>query len=139
MNIIHIFKEKESSMIMLIDKTTADREDTYQMKRFENDEALWQHTHKRARLACEDGEAKWRFTFYPPYTLADFVENRDGQFFRERVEKAISQKQSMVIIHQGRDKEPVYLLATPELDVAKLKRDWCKLYAKNHGLMIVIE
>jgi iron-sulfur cluster repair protein YtfE (RIC family) len=110
------------------------------MKKFENDEALWQHTHKRARLAfAENGQEQWRFTSYPLYTLVDFVENKYDQFFRARVEQAISQKQGLIVVHQGRDKNPAYLLATPELDVAKLKRDWCQAYAKAHGLMIVIE
>ena len=126
-------------MIMLIDKTTIGREEAHLMKRFANEEALWQHTHKRARLACkENGAGEWRFTSYRPYMLVDFVENKDDQFFRERVGQALSQKQGLIAIHQGREKNPAYLLATPELDVAKLKRDWCKAYAATHGLQIVM-
>jgi hypothetical protein len=125
-------------MIKLIDNAIGANDTVAMMKAFASEEELWAHIRDRTRLKQASNRKRWRFSYYSPHMLADFMIDRQERFFTEMAAQACEQGDSLIVIRQGEQK-PLVLVATPELDTAKLKRDWCKLYAKAHQLLIVRE
>jgi hypothetical protein len=130
-------------MILLVQDTFTANDTIGMMKTFDNEEKLWMHLQKRAHLdrvsqRLENLEGKWRFSYYPYHTLADFREDSQTSSFAEMAAQACDQKRHLIVIDQGESK-PFFLLATPELDTVKLKQEWCRAYAKSHRLLIVRE
>jgi hypothetical protein len=121
-------------MLMLVNNTFTKPE------AFANEEELWVHIRKKAYAKAALGttpEEQWRFAYHPHHTLIDFLENRDNELFQKIAEQACAEEEQMLVIRQGDPKTAFFALATPELDTDKLKRNWCKAYAKNHGLRIL--
>ena len=111
------------------------------MRTFETEEKLWGHLQSRANLkpdGDENGHDKWRFAYYPHQMLKDFTEMMEHGNFRNLVHQSCEQQQNIVVIYQGNPQNPQCFLVTPDLDTARLKRDWCKAYAATHGLQIVM-
>jgi hypothetical protein len=130
-------------MILLVNDTFSANDTVGTMKTFANEEELWAHIQKRAHLSRvsrrqENLEEKWGFSYYPHPVLVDLMEDRQERSFSEMAVQACEQECCLIVIHQG-EKKPLVLVAAPELDTVKLKRDWCKSYAKSHRLLIVRE
>jgi hypothetical protein len=125
-------------MILLTNNTVGAHDTVALMKTFASEEELWGHIRNRTRLPRASDEQRWRFSYYSPHMLADLVVDRQEQSFMEMAEQACEQDHSLIVIRQGEQK-PLILVAVPELDTVKLKRDWCKSYAKAHQLLIVRE
>lgn len=121
-------------MLMLVNSTFTKTE------AFATEEELWVHIRKKAYAKATLGEkptAQWRFTYHPPHVLIDFLENRDNELFQKIAEQACTTNEQMLVIRQGDQTSAFFALVTPELDAGKLKRNWCKAYAKNHDLRIL--
>jgi hypothetical protein len=125
-------------MILLINDTVSTHDTVAMMKTFANEEELWKHIRTRMRLKQASNRKKWRFSYYSPHLLADLMVDRQERSFPEMAAQACEQDHSLIVIRQGEQK-PLILVAAPELDTVRLKRDWCKAYAKAHQLLIVRE
>jgi hypothetical protein len=125
-------------MILLTNTTFGANDKVAMMKTFATEEELWRHIQHRIRLNQPSDKKKWRFSYYSPYTLADLMADRQERSFAEMATQACEQQHSLIVIHQGEQK-PLVLVAVPELDTVRLKRDWCKAYAKANQLLIVRE
>jgi hypothetical protein len=108
------------------------------MKAFDNEEKLWGYLRGQANLDSKGSNSKWRFEYYPYLILKDYMEMMDFENFHHIAHQSVSQQQNIIVIHQGNPHNPQCFLATPDLDAARLKRDWCKAYAATHGLQIVM-
>jgi hypothetical protein len=125
-------------MILLINDTLGTHDTVAMMKTFASEEELWGHIRNRTRLDQAFDGKRWRFSYYSPHMLADLMADCQERSFMEAAMQACEQDHSLIVIRQGEQK-PLILVATPELDTVKLKRDWCKAYAKAHQLLIVRE
>ena len=111
------------------------------MKTFENEEKLWVYLQTQANLKPDGDETdsgKWRFAYYSHRILKDVTDMMDNASFRNLACQSVAAQQNMIVICQGNPQTPQCFLATPDLDTARLKRDWCKAYAATHGLQIVM-
>jgi hypothetical protein len=125
-------------MILLTNNTVGTQDTVAMMKTFASEEELWGHIRNRTRLSrTSDGE-RWRFSYYSPHMLADLLADRKEPSFPKMATQACEQDHSLIVVRQSEQK-PLILVATPELDTVRLKRDWCKAYAKAHQLLIVRE
>jgi hypothetical protein len=108
------------------------------MKAFDSEEKLWGYLRGQANLNSSSHNGKWGFVYYSHRLLKDFTEMTDVESFRNIVPHSVSQEKNILVIHQGNPQTPQCFLVTPDLDAARLKRDWCKAYAATHGLQIVM-
>jgi hypothetical protein len=110
------------------------------IKAFDNEEELWVYLQAQANLKPKEGgsTSKWRFAYYPHHMLKDYREMMEWESFYTIASQSVNQQQNIVVVEQGNAQNPQCFLVTPELDTARLKRDWCKAYAATHGLQIVM-
>jgi hypothetical protein len=110
------------------------------IRRFKDEEKLWLYLQRQAQLetlAQKAEGARWGFTYYAHHILKDFVEISSEKNFAQIVQQSCERQQNMIVIHQGTQGNPYCCLVTPELDTARLKRDWCKSYVDAHGLIVI--
>jgi hypothetical protein len=115
-------------------------QDFSMLKQFDNDEKLWLYLQRQAKLGehpPEKPDEKWGFVYYPYQMLKDCLEIVKDENCRSIVYQAVEQKQHIIVIYHGR-RTPFCVPVAPGVDTAQLKRDWCKVYAKNHGFHVVI-
>ena len=84
-------------MILLVQDTFSANDTVGMMKTFASDEELWWHIRKRAHLnRCsqrpENPGQKWRFSYYPYHTLADFREDSQASLFAGMAVQACEQQ-----------------------------------------------
>ena len=111
------------------------------IKAFDSEEKLWGYLKAQATLkpdGDENDHDKWRFAYYPHHMLKDFTEMMGNEDFRDIAYQSVKQQQNMVVIYQGNPQNPQCFLVTPDLDTARLKRDWCRAYAATRGLQIIM-
>ena len=128
-------------MIMLVDQTTFKV-----IQRCRHDEefftyiiSLKNRENERMAMDLQYVGVKWGFTRYSHKFLKDFVENSDPEAFREVAAQACRQNQDMLVIHKGQGETPLLLPVVSDLTVAQLKKDWCKAFAKDHGIIVITE
>jgi len=87
-----------------------------------------------------DGEAMgdWRFTYSSSQQLERFVREMGNKTLVFMAHQACQQKSALVTVATGDGQNPAFLIVTPGLDIAALRRDWCKRYCAAHGLRIVV-
>jgi len=100
---------------------------------------LKNQANKRADSDPENLAAKWGFTCYPHKFLEDFFKIQDEKAFREAAEQACRQQQKLLVIHKGERASPLIVPVTSEQAFAQLRKDWCKSYARDHGLIVITE
>ena len=93
---------------------------------------------KRIASDPESAGVKWGFTCYTHNFLEDFLEIRDEKTFREMAEQAYNQQQAMLVIHKGERANPLIVSVNSERNADQLRSDWCRSYAKDHGLMMIM-
>ena len=110
------------------------------IKTFETEEKLWVHLQAQASLKPDgdgNGHDKWRFAYYSHHMLKDFTQMMGHENFRDLARQSCEQQKNIIVIYQGNPQNPQCFWVTPDLDMDRLKRDWCKAYAATHGLQIM--
>lgn len=82
------------------------------------------------------GQSNWYF-LYRPYEKLSMVYYHMIDKPPTAIEKEAYEKQlSFIEIYKGSYDFPLQFLVTPELDIDKLRKNWCRDYCKAHGYVI---
>lgn len=122
-------------MIMLLD-------DAFQvLKTFNTDEDLFLYLKEQEGFKSLDGQARqnWKFVQYSHKLLGTILQEMQEKAFIHMARQACHQEQDILVICKGEGNSPALLFVTPDLDIAKLRKGWCKLYCAAHNLYILTE
>ena len=120
-------------MIMLLDNAFQP------VKTFNTDEQLFLYLKEQEGFKALDGQAtqNWKFVQYSHKLLATIMQEMQEKSFVHMVRQACRQEQDILVICKGEGSGPSILFVTPDLDIATLRNEWCKLYCAAHNLYIL--
>lgn len=82
------------------------------------------------------GQSNWCFLHRPYEKLAMVYHHMIEKSPTEIEKEAYERKLEMIEIYQGNYKSPIQLLVTPEVNVDRLRKKWCRSYCKANGYVI---
>ena len=107
--------------------------------RFDGEGDLFSYiVQETASAADREDMGDWRFTYSSHQHLERLVREIGNKSLVFMAYQACQQKRALITLATGDAQNPVFLIATPELDIAALRRKWCKMFCVSHGLRIVI-
>ena len=118
-------------MIMLLD-------DAYQVvETVHTEEELFLYLKENFRTMDEQAEQNWRFAKYSHKLLALVLQEMQGEDFAHMAWQACQQENDLIVMCKGDGENPSLFLDTPDLDVAALRKEWCRLFCKAHNLLVL--
>ena len=105
---------------------------------FEEEGGLFSYILAALNTPNGEGTGDWRFTYHSHRYLEGFIEKMGGKPLVYMTCKACQQGRDLITLATGDGQNPNYLIVTPDLNVAALRREWCKEYCASHGLRIMI-
>lgn len=120
-------------MILLLD-------DAYQeIKTVNTEEQLFLYLKESFRTLDEQAKQNWRFAQYSHKLLAPFVKEMQEEAFVRMAWQACQQENDLIVMSTGDGENPSLFIETPDLDVAALRKEWCRRYCKAHKMYIVTQ
>ena len=104
---------------------------------FEGEAGLFSYILETVNAPGTEGMRDWRFTYSSHKQLEGFIEKMGGKRLAYMTCKAHQQGRDLITLATGDGQNPSFLIVTPDLNVAALRRQWCKQYCASHGLRIV--
>ena len=85
----------------------------------------------------EFGQIPWSFTFFTPCQVSVIYAHTEQLLLTEIVKEAYEKELGLIAICQGDFDNPVEILATPDVDIEALKKQWCLAYCDAHDYIVV--
>jgi hypothetical protein len=130
-------KEQAANMIKLLN-------DVCQVLKIVNtDDQLFRYLQENCQTLNEQAQKNWQFIQHPHKRLATLLKEMEEKSliqksFVHMTWQACQQESDMIVICTGDGENPDLFLVMPGLDIAALKREWCKLFCAAHNLHIRI-
>lgn len=105
---------------------------------FDEEEGLFRYLQATLHAAGGQEMQDWQFTYHSHKQLANFVKEMEEKSLVFMAWKACQQKRDLIMVGTGDADNLSFFIVTPDLNVPKLKRDWCKRLCAARGLRIVI-
>ena len=86
-----------------------------------------------------EGKEIWSLSFYSHKTLELFfwqTVRAIDVLLTEKQQKAYEKKLSLLEVCKGHKDEAVQIILTPDVNVDKIKKNWCKDYCLSHGYVL---
>ncbi|MGV8948709.1 MAG: hypothetical protein ACOH2E_05005 [Candidatus Paracaedibacter sp.] len=113
--------------------------DSTPSEHFENFEELFDCiiTTEALKVAAKTSNVKpmnWSFTVYPANQVASLlaVHKKPPEVMRQ----AFKEHLPLIEISTGNNKNPLYIVLTPNVDIYYLKKKWCVDYCTYHDLVV---
>jgi hypothetical protein len=103
---------------------------------FEGEDALFRYLQAIANAAGGQEAQRWQFTQKPPDGLMALIKEREEASLIYKAWQAYSEERDFIIIGTGNAKKLSLFVVTRDLNVAALKREWCKMYCAAFGMRI---
>lgn len=104
----------------------------------ENFDDLFQYISEKEKLKLLEGQAEfehpWNFTFFTPQQIFDNIEQFQST---EIVKEAQKRKLGFVEIYHGDLQDRIEILATHDIDIEALKKQWCLEYCDAHQYIVI--
>jgi len=84
------------------------------------------------------GTQGWRFTYSSHQHLERLVREMGKKSLIFMAHQACQKKRALITVGAGDANNLSFFIATPDLNIAALRREWCKRYCAAHGLRIVM-
>jgi hypothetical protein len=115
-------------MIMLLD-------DAYQeIKTVNTEEQLFLYLKESCRPPDKEN---WRFARYSYKLLCPILKEIQGTDFVRMALQACEQEHDLIVISMGDGRDPSIFIETADLDVAALRKEWCRTYCKANKMHIL--
>lgn len=82
-------------------------------------------------------ESPWSFTVYSPEQVCILYERRQLQYLTEMLKEAYKKKVGLIEISEGDFDHRLEILATSDIDIETLKKQWCLKYCEAHDYIVV--
>ena len=115
-------------MIMLLDETYQE------IKTVNTEEQLFLYLKESCR---PPDEQNWRFARYSYKLLRSILKEMQGTDFVRMALQACEQENDLIIMSTGDGRNPRLFIETPDLDVAALRKEWCRTYCKANKMHIL--
>jgi len=119
-------------MVMLLNK------DGSLIGAFDEEDRLFRYLQATINAAGGEEMQDWQFTYNSHRQLAGFVKEMAEKSLVFMAWNACQQKRDLITVGTGDAQNLSFFIVTPDLNVAKLKRDWCKQCCAAHGWRIVM-
>ena len=87
----------------------------------------------------DQARQNWRFVQYSHKLLAPLVKEMQGEAFVRMAWQACQQENDLIVMSTGDAENPSLFLNTPDLDIATLRKEWCRSYCKANKMYIVTQ
>jgi predicted oxidoreductase len=105
---------------------------------FEGEDSLFRYLQESLNSLGGQEAQRWQFTQKPPEDFVTLVKEREEASLIYKAWQAYLEERDFIIIGTGNAKKLSVFVVTPDLNVAALKREWCKLYCAAFGMRIRI-
>jgi len=120
-------------MIMLLD-------DTYQtIKTVNTHDQLFLYLQESLKKGDEQEKQDWNFSQYSHKLLAPFVKEMRRKSFVHMAWQACQQENDLIVMTTGDMENCSFFIATPDLDLAALRKEWCVRYCKANKMYIITQ
>ena len=120
-------------MIKLLD-------DTYQVVTIANtEEQIFCYLKGNLKNLDEQTRENWRFAQYSYKLLCPILKEMQGEAFVRMARQACQQENDLIVMSSGDGENPSLFIETPDLDVAAIRKEWCRRYCKTHKMHIVVQ
>jgi hypothetical protein len=107
----------------------------------ENYDDLFQYIIRKEKLKLleshEFGRPSWSFTSFTPQQVSYFYEKTKQPSRTKIVKEAYEKESGFIVLHQGDPENFIEILATSDLDIEIIKKQWCLEYCKVHNYLVV--
>jgi len=103
---------------------------------FEGEDALFRYLQASLNAAGGQEAQRWQFTQNPPEDFVTLIKEREEASLIYKAWQAYLEERDFIIIGTGNAKKLSLFVVTPDLNVAALKREWCKMYCAAFGMPI---
>ena len=108
------------------------------LRQFEGEEALFRYLQATVKAAGGQEAQRWQFTQSSPEDFVTLIKEREEASLIYKAWQAYLEERDFIIIGTGNAKKLSLFVVTPDLNVAALKREWCKRYCAAFGMRIQI-
>ncbi len=103
----------------------------------ENYDDLFQYITEKESFAYFEFDYSWSFTFFTCQQVSIIYDNIKQSQPTEIIKQAHERELGLIKICHGDPHNSIEILATPDIDIEALKKEWCLKYCEAHHYIVV--